>query len=239
MNLTGRIVTSIIKGMIDNRCIIDDKELEKIPFRGPAIIIVNHTNFLEVPLIYTHLMPKSIVGLSKEENLKIPLFGFLMRQWDSIAIKRGSAAMSSFKKISEILQQNKILVLAPEGSRNKTGVMKKAYPGIITMAMQNNVPIIPMAHFGSENFWANMKRFKKTNFNIRVGTPFYIETGEEKITGKVRKDLLFSIMAQIAKLLPEKYRGEYSDIEAADEKYLRFLEEGSYSSDSPDPVWNK
>ncbi len=239
MNLAGKIVTSIIKGLIDTSCRIDDRELEKIPYKGPALIIMNHTNFLEVPLLYIHLMPRPISGLAKEESWKIPLYGFLARQWGAIPIKRGTAAMSSFKKISELMKQNKILVIAPEGSRNITGVLKKAYPGIITMAMQNNVPIIPVAHYGSEKFWANMKKFRRTDFTFRVGKPFYIEPGTEKISGKIRKDLLFAVMSQIAKLLPEEYRGEYSDITSANEKYLRFLDEGTYSRNSPVPVWHQ
>ncbi len=239
MNLAGKIVTAIIKGMIDNRCRIDDREVEKIPFKGPALIIFNHTNFLEVPLLYTHLIPRAVSGLAKAESWNIPLYGFLARQWNGVPIKRGTADMNAFRKISEVLKQERILLLAPEGTRNITGVLKKAYPGIITMAMQNNVPIIPVAHYGSENFWKNIKRFKKTDFTIKVGKPFYIEPGEEKISGKVRKDLLFSIMVQLAKLLPEEYRGEYSDIASADEKYLRFLEEGTYSVESPEPLWQK
>ena len=239
MNLAGKIVTGIIKGMIDSSCRIDDKELEKIPYKGPALLIFNHTNFLEVPLLYIHLMPRPVSGLAKEESWKIPLYGFLAKQWHGVPIKRGSADMNAFRVIADVLKQGRMLVLAPEGTRNKTGVLRKAYPGIITMAMQNNVPIIPVAHYGSENFWKNMKKFKRTNFKIRVGKPFFIEPGDTKITGKVRKDLLFSIMVQLAKLLPEEYRGEYSDIESADEKYLRFLEEGIYSPESPEPLWQK
>jgi 1-acyl-sn-glycerol-3-phosphate acyltransferase len=237
LNLAGKIVTGIINWMIDSRCRIDDKEFEKIPFKGPAILIFNHTNFLEVPLLYLHLRPRPAVGLAKAESWKNPLYGFLARQWGAIPIQRGTAAMSSFKKISDILREGKMLVISPEGSRNVTGALKKAYPGIITMAMQNNVPIIPVAHYGSENFWDNIKRFKKTDFIIKVGKPFFIEPGEEKITGKIRKDLLFAIMVQLSKLLPKEYRGEYSDIESADEKYLRFLEEGTYSLESPTPLW--
>ncbi|MCK5153702.1 MAG: 1-acyl-sn-glycerol-3-phosphate acyltransferase [Spirochaetales bacterium] len=239
MNLAGKIVTGIIKGMIDTSCRIDDRELEKIPFKGPALIMFNHTNFLEVPLLYTHLLPRPVSGLAKEESWKIPLYGFLARQWNGVPIRRGTADMNAFRKISDVLKQGRMLALAPEGTRNKTGILKKAYPGIITMAIQNNVPIIPFAHYGSENFWENFKRFKRTHFTIRIGKPFFIEPGEERISGQVRKDLLFAIMVQLAKILPEEYRGEYSDIDSADEKHLRFLEEGTYSPESPIPLWQK
>ena len=190
MNLAGKLVTGIIKGVIDISCRIDDRELEKIPYKGPAIIIMNHTNFLEVPLVYIHLMPRPISGLAKKESWKIPLYGFLAKQWNGVPIKRGTADMSAFRKISEVMKQGRILIIAPEGTRNVTGVLKKAYPGIITMAKQNNVPIIPVAHFGSENFWSNMKRLKRTDFTIRVGKPFYIEPGTEKISGNVISGML-------------------------------------------------
>ena len=239
MNLAGKLVTKIIKGMIDSSCRIDDREVEKIPFKGPALVIFNHTNFLEVPLLYTHLIPRPVSGLAKAESWNIPLYGFLARQWNGVPIKRGTVDMNAFRKISEVLKQERILLLAPEGTRNVTGVLKKAYPGIITMAMQNNVPIIPVAHYGSENFWTNMKKFKKTDFTVRVGKPFFIEPGEERVSGKVRKDILFAIMVQLAKLLPEEYRGEYSDIASADETYFRFLDEGVYSLSSPRPIWQK
>lgn len=239
MNLAGKIVTKIIRRVIDSRCRIDSRELEKIPFRGPCLIIMNHTNFLEVPLIYTHLIPRPVSGLAKEESWRIPLYGFLAKQWNGVPIKRGIADMNAFRKISEVMDEGRILIIAPEGTRNITGVLKKAYPGMITMAVQNNVPIIPVAHYGGEKFWDNIKKFKRTDFTIRVGKPFFIEPGIEKISGNVRKDLLFAVMSQLAKLLPEEYRGEYSDIASANEKYLRFLDEGTYSLNSPEPVWQK
>jgi 1-acyl-sn-glycerol-3-phosphate acyltransferase len=239
LNLAGRIVTGVIKWMVDTACRIDDREFEKIPFKGPAIIIMNHTNFLEVPILYTHLLPRPASGLAKEESWNIPLYGFLARQWNGVPIKRSSADMNAFRKIADVMKQGRILVIAPEGTRNITGVLRKAYPGIITMAMQNNVPIIPVAQYGSEKFWINIKRFRRTEFTFRVGQPFYLEPGTEKISGKLRKDMLYTIMVQLAKLLPEDYRGEYSDFTLADEKYLRFLEEGTYSLDSPVPLWQK
>lgn len=50
--------------MVDTACRIDDRELVKIPCKGPAIIMMNHTNFLEVPILYTYLLPRPIAGLA-------------------------------------------------------------------------------------------------------------------------------------------------------------------------------
>ena len=55
MTLIHRIVFSTIKGLLRLLCRVDDAQLARVPDRGPLIIVANHVNFLEVPLLYTHL----------------------------------------------------------------------------------------------------------------------------------------------------------------------------------------
>jgi len=45
-----------------------------------------------------------------------------------------------------------------------------------------------------------------------VGEPFTLNTNGLKITGEVRQQIVDEMMYQIAALIPEKYRGEYSDL---------------------------
>ena len=51
-----RVVTSAIKGLTHLLCRVDGAHLVRVPERGPLIIVANHINFLEVPLIYTCLL---------------------------------------------------------------------------------------------------------------------------------------------------------------------------------------
>ncbi len=55
-----------------------------------------------------------------------------------------------------------------------------------------------------------------------VGQPFYLHDNQEKITRKVRWQMTDAVMYQLAALLPPAYRGYYSDLSAATERYLRF-----------------
>ena len=58
MSLAYTIVTTSIKSITRILCNVDDSQLINVPDQGPLIIACNHINFMEVPLIYTHLQPR-------------------------------------------------------------------------------------------------------------------------------------------------------------------------------------
>ena len=78
-------------------------------------------------------------------------------------------------------------------------------------------------------YWQNLRSFRRTRFNVRVGTPFHLDTDNHRLDHDVRQQMTDEIMYQLAALLPPEYRGVYSDLENATEEYLRF-EPGTVSS---------
>ena len=66
----------------------------------------------------------------------------------------------------------------------------------------------------------NLKRLKRTDFHIRIGEPFKINVEGVKVTGEIRQEIVDDMMYELAKLLPEEYRGVYSDLSKATGKYL-------------------
>jgi 1-acyl-sn-glycerol-3-phosphate acyltransferase len=128
--------------------------------------------------------------------------------------------MAAMRKALEALKKGYILGIAPEGTRNKTGAMIKAQPGIFTLAQHSGATMLPMGNWGGENFLKNLKKLKRTDFTLRVGEPFKIDTRGERITGELRQKITDEMMYKVAALLPEKYRGVYGDLENATEKYL-------------------
>jgi 1-acyl-sn-glycerol-3-phosphate acyltransferase len=85
------------------------------------------------------------------------------------------------------------------------------------------VPILPIAHWGGENFSSNLKKLKRTDFNFRVGKPFYLEARGNRVNGKIRQVMADEIMSQIAILMPEEYRGNYAKCDPPPQKYIRFV----------------
>ena len=55
-----------------------------------------------------------------------------------------------------------------------------------------------------------------------VGDPFVIKTNGEKIDKNTRQVIVDELMYQLAALLPEEYRGEYSNLENSTKNYLSY-----------------
>lgn len=186
------------------------------------ILVTNHIGSLEVPLLFAHLQPRPMTGFAKIETWDDPFMGWLFTLWGAIPIRRGEADMDALHRAFDALKGDYILAIAPEGTRSWDGRLRRAHPGVVTIALRSGAPIFPIAHWGGENFGRNLKQLKRTDFHIRAGKPFYLNNDGTKVTHEIRQQMADEIMYQIAMLMPEEYRGNYPSMEAKTEKYLRF-----------------
>lgn len=222
MNFLRWFVYIVIKVGLSILCRMDAPEMDKVPVRGPLIAISNHTGQLEVPAMFAWLQPRPVTAWAKIETWDKPFLNWLFNLWDAIPVRRGEADTSALRAALEKLEQGYIFGVAPEGTRNKNGKLLRAHPGVVMLALHSKASIIPIVHWGGENFVPNLKRLRRTDFHIRVGLLFNIQTNGERIGKEERQQIVDEMMYQIAALLPEDYRGEYSDMSKATTKYLKF-----------------
>jgi len=229
MGIRRTLVSYFLKGAISILCKMDCREYVKaLSVNKPMIIIFNHINFLEVPVLVAFGYPLLVTGLVKQETWKNPFMAFLFNTYSAIPIQRGRAFSESFKKMREALDNGFYMCVAPEGTRSKDGTLGKGKAGILLLAMEMNVPILPVVHYGGERIWENIRRFRRTPFNMRAGRPFKINC--EGIPGKHEREIIMTeVMGQMARLLPQEMQGAYSDAAKAAQntenecKYLDFL----------------
>ncbi|MEW6028347.1 MAG: lysophospholipid acyltransferase family protein [Chloroflexota bacterium] len=222
MNFLHWFVYTVIKIGLSILCRVDAQGLDKVPARGPLIVISNHTGQLEVPLMFAWLQPRPLTGWAKIETWNNAFLRWVFDLWGAIPVRRGEADTSALRAALEKLEQGYIFGVAPEGTRNKTGVLRRAHPGAVMLALRSGAPILPAAHWGGEDFGANLKRLRRTDFHIRVGRQFTISTNGERISREARQQIVDEMMYQLAALLPERYRGEYSDASKATTQFLKF-----------------
>ncbi len=218
-------VNIIIKFLLWVLCKIDYGTLSQIPKDGPLILFGNHINFLDAPLVFSYLWPRKFVSLVKKETFDSPFLRFLFNTWHGIPVNRGTADFTALKTALKALEDKKILVLAPEGTRTNDGKLIKGNPGILAIAQKSNAPIIPVGLYGTEKFHENFRKLKRTKVFFRVGTPFSLALDSKFPDQQTRSLATDEVMFQLAKLLPEQNRGYYSDVENATTHYLRFLED--------------
>jgi 1-acyl-sn-glycerol-3-phosphate acyltransferase len=220
--LSSRLVNATIKRLMRMLCRIDDAQLVSVPAQGPLIVISNHVNFLEPPVIYTHLLPRPMTFFAKAESWDSKLIGPLFDMWGGIPIKRGTADVGAIRLGLAALEKGSILAVAPEGTRSGDGVLGKGHSGVVIMALRSGAPLLPMTCYQHEDFWDNLTHLRRTDFQIAVGHPFFLQTNGISVTREVRQQMVDEIMYQIAALLPPAYRGVYANLSDATETYLRF-----------------
>jgi len=203
-------------------CRLDASELGKVPRSGPLILYTNHTGQIEIPLMVAHLQPRKVTGFAKVETWDNWFLNWVFNTWGAIPLRRGEADMQAVRAAFKALEEGFILGIAPEGTRNKNGRLLKAHPGIVMLAIHSGVPLLPVAHWGGEKFLSNLKRFRRTDFHIRVGEPFSLKTDGLRMNSQIRQEIVDQMMYKVAELLPEEYRGAYADLENTTGKYLEY-----------------
>jgi len=193
-------------------CRINANGIESVPNKGPLIVVSNHTGQLEVAVFFGLLAKRPITGWAKMEAWDNAFINWLFNLWGLIPLRRGEADTSALRKAVKALEEGYIFGIAPEGTRNITGRLKRAHPGAVILALHSGAPILPIVHWGGEKFLRNLVRFKRTDFYVRVGKPFKLKIDKVKITREIRQQITDEIMLHIAELLPSQYRGEYENM---------------------------
>ena len=91
MTLADFVVSRSIKTITRTICRVEKDWIGQVPLQGPLIIVANHINFLDVPLMYSHLYPRPMTGFAKIETWDNPLMGMLfnlMGQIPSSAVRQ-------------------------------------------------------------------------------------------------------------------------------------------------------
>ena len=215
-----RMVNWFLRRVFQTVCHIDVAEFRKIPTQGPFILVGNHVNFLETPVVMAHIDNINFTGLAKKESWDNPLFHFLFNTWGVIPLDRNGIDRDAFRSCIEALSNGKMLAVAPEGTRSRDGRLLPGKPGVVALAVRSQAPLLPVSFFGYEDFWTNLKHLRKTPFHVAVGKPFRIKMGENAVSRDVRQAVTDEIMCKIAELLPDKYHGYYSGKIQSEYQYL-------------------
>jgi len=224
MSLSQTAVLKFLDILTSTICRINDAEIVKVPTRGPLILTTNHVNALEIPVLYSRLQPRPISGFFAAKRLDSAWMRWLLNALHGIPVQRGKLDRSALRQAISRIRAGDIFAIAPEGTRSADGRLGKGKPGVVLLAMQSGAPIQPVVHWGDEDWQRNLTRLIRTPFHIAVGRPFRLDTGGRRVDRQKRQEILDEIMVQMAALLPPEYRGVYANRDAANPKYLRFLE---------------
>lgn len=117
--------------------------LENVPPEGGVIICGNHFNARD-PLIVGITMKRPVSFMAKQELFKNPILAWVIRGMGVFPVKRGQPDRAALKRSIDVLQEGTCFGIFPEGTRSKTGRLRKAEPGAAYLALKSGAPVVPV-----------------------------------------------------------------------------------------------
>jgi 1-acyl-sn-glycerol-3-phosphate acyltransferase len=207
-----RTLRSIVRFFMKIIAEIEVNGLEKLP-TGNVIIAANHLGRLDTAALFCILDREDIIMPVAEKYKNHPLYGALGRAANAIWLNRFEADYSAFRQILDRMKQGGVLVIAPEGTRSKTEALQEGKMGVAFLASKSGFPILPVAVTGTEDrrILENLKHLRRSKITATAANLFYVDIPKGKGREEALRQSTDEIMCQIAALLPEQYRGAYSD----------------------------
>jgi 1-acyl-sn-glycerol-3-phosphate acyltransferase len=112
------------------------------------VIVSNHESHADSVLI-SHL-GFSARWLAKEELMKIPFLGWMMRMANDIPVKRGDkdSGKVAMEEMARHVKGGGSVVLFPEGTRSTTGELGAFKDGAFKLAIETQAPVLPLVLTG-------------------------------------------------------------------------------------------
>ena len=138
-----KVAVPLIKVFANSQFRINCIGRENIPEKkGRLIVACNHISFAD-PAVIISCFPYSIHFIAKSELFENPVTAFFLSNLNAFPVRRGMSDRSAVKYACEILGQDKILGIFPEGRRVRSAIPEKAKRGVAFIAKRTGSDVLP------------------------------------------------------------------------------------------------
>lgn len=149
---------------------------ERIPVRGPLVVVANHAAMVDGPLLYG-LLGRRSTFLIKQEMFRGP-FRWLLPRLGQVPVRRGSGDRAPLHAARRLLRVGGVVVVFPEGTRGE-GDVASAHHGATWLARSSGAMLLPVAIRGTRRPAGSGRRFRP-RVDVLVGEPFAIPAGASR-----------------------------------------------------------
>ena len=180
-----------------------------VPNQGSLIIVSNHLNNIDPPLLGVSL-DRKVIFMAKQELFRSGLSSYFLRGFGAFPVHRERMDRKALRQADQVLAQGLALVLFPEGKRSRHAQLLPALAGSAVIAVRSGAPILPIGISGTEKIKGVSWLWRRPQIKVNIGHPFYLPPVSGRLVKAEVTELTDSVMGHIAELLPAKYRGNYA-----------------------------
>lgn len=184
-------IKGIAKGIMKVLFRVEVYNQENVPKEGKAILCSNHIHAIDGPLVLA-FTDRKVNFIAKKELWKNKLFAYILDMFDAISIDRESPKLKTFKRIKQVLENEELLAIFPEGTRNAMVKHQDAKDGAAYFAIKNDSPIVPIKLIGNYHVFSKVKMIYGkplvlANKDVKEGTKQIMEAIENiKVPSKTK-----------------------------------------------------
>lgn len=168
---------------------------ENVPMTGPVILAPVHLSYVDPPLVGC-ACPRAISFMSREEFFGFP-YGLLLRSLNAFPMRRGESDAGAMKVAMKILEDERCLLMFPEGTRGKGVQLGPMMSGISMLAKRSGAKIVPVGMAGPEKMWPrDSKKIRRARLTVVFGKPFTYDEVAGKADKRTGRDQFSRILAQ-------------------------------------------
>ena len=172
--------------------------VENVPREGGFVLASNHLSNFDPWAVGLPLFPwRFLRFMGKSELFWFPL-GPIIRAGGAFKVRRGQADTEAMETAERLAREGHAVVMFPEGTRRKKGLVKKwqprAHTGAARIALDAGVPLIPVAVKGTDR----LRRLGP--IRVAYGRPIPLDELREREPRDAAQQATDRLMAEIGRL---------------------------------------
>jgi 1-acyl-sn-glycerol-3-phosphate acyltransferase len=146
---------------------------ERIPARGPVVVVANHSAFVDGPLIFGLLGRRAVFWVKQEMFTGVAGWG--LRRIGQLPVRRGAADRRPLTAAIAVLRGGGLVGVFPEGTRG-TGDVAAAEHGAAWLARTSGAAVVPIVSRGTHRPEGSGRRWRP-RVDVVVGEPLTVPAG--------------------------------------------------------------
>ena len=129
--------------------------VEHVPRTGGCVLAANHTSNFDPWPLGLPLFPRRYLRFMAKSELFNPVLGPIIKAGGAFRVRRGASDQEAIETAIELCRSGEIVVMFPEGTRRKKGLVKRwearPHTGAARIALEAGVPLVPAAIKGTDS----------------------------------------------------------------------------------------